>query len=653
MKLRRKIPTLCIWLLFILFNALMVGCSGYFLGLFPPSNRLGFTLIFSTLGIIWTNAVALLAGKVFDSVKLYRYTHKKGFEIFYKVAVACLIIAAFVYRYRTIAVGDPIFTGNTSLLDNAIVGSDSVSYEQDLLSITYSKLLGFFMIFTGNMSETVYVYEAFLACVFIMFTGSAVKLLLGPIASIIYIGYVSFMPAFLRSFADKELNTDRIFYVMFGIEIYVVIRYLKQIYTVECKGPAFMILFFLVGVTVGFLGYVDAGTFVAVFPFLISVLFMAEGSLANGGKSLLVVFGGTLFTFLVMMIQEAGIGNVGVVFSKWMSYYFHEVGPIKPFFIYSENKIAYLITVVLMSAVFAGYLRSKDADNIIPWLFGMIFLFVMQPSLGETRMISQFVVTVYYGFILGCVAMLVSQGPKKESEIIEEEEEEEESDPENNYAYKKASEMSGFGNHGENSLAARNRRATDRREGFMTGELIGEGEIMDRGGAYEKELREKKRREREERARERRERREQLARERGLRLQEEREERERGREKDREDDRATKQLDVEEVRERERAEQRAAEERENELLEQDDDKERREQEELKEEEAREMERRDIEERAKVLRERAKQGRFGRDMEAPEDEEPEQEEREQAEREEQERLEREQAEREEQERLERE
>ena len=160
MKLRRKIPTLCIWLLFTLVNALMVGRSGFSLGLFPASNRLGYTLMFSSLGIIWMNAVTLLAGKVCDNMKLYRFAPKKSFEIIYKVVVAGLIIAAFIYRYRLIAVGDPVFSGNTSLLDNALIGSRGVSYEQDLLSITYSKFLSFLMIFTGDMTETVYFYEA-------------------------------------------------------------------------------------------------------------------------------------------------------------------------------------------------------------------------------------------------------------------------------------------------------------------------------------------------------------------------------------------------------------------------------------------------------------------------------------------------------------
>ena len=118
MKLRRKIPTLCIWLLFTLVNALMVGRSGFSLGLFPASNRLGYTLMFSSLGIIWMNAVTLLAGKVCDNMKLYRFAPKKSFEIIYKVLIAGLVIAAFIYRYRLTSVGEVNFSGNP-LVDNA------------------------------------------------------------------------------------------------------------------------------------------------------------------------------------------------------------------------------------------------------------------------------------------------------------------------------------------------------------------------------------------------------------------------------------------------------------------------------------------------------------------------------------------------------
>ena len=284
----------------------------------------------------------------------------------------------------------------------------------------------------------------------------------------------------------------------------------------------------------------------------------------------MVVGSGTVLTFLIMMLQEAGFGHVPTVFSNWLSYYFHTFDTSfldQPFFIFPDFKLPYLITLVVMSGVFAGYLRSKDAENIIPWLFGMLYLFIMQPTLGKTRVTSQFMVTMYYGFIIGCVAMLTSHGPKKETDIVEEDEElDEDAERENGYAYKRATDMNDFGNAAENPLAARNRRATDRREGFMTGELIGEREMLNRDDAYEKEIREKKRREREERAKERRERREQQARERGLRLQEERE-----RERE-EEGQYTKQIDAEEVRERELAEQEAVEKRATKIFDQDDER---------------------------------------------------------------------------------
>ena len=78
------------------------------------------------------------------------------------------------------------------------------------------------------------------------------------------------------------------------------------------------------------------------------------------------------------------------------------------FWTYTDHKVIYLVTAVAMSGVMVGFWKNRNFEKISPWLVSMLLIFATVPFMGATRMNTQVFVTVYYAFILACVADLIT-----------------------------------------------------------------------------------------------------------------------------------------------------------------------------------------------------------------------------------------------------
>jgi hypothetical protein len=155
------------------------------------------------------------------------------------------------------------------------------------------------------------------------------------------------------------------------------------------------------------MAYVDAGTIIMILPFLIAVLFLCGRDYRYDLVRLVFVTLVAIAMFLGMIIQEQGMDMIGERLNNWASYYFHNLNTFSMFWIYTDHKILYLITAVAMSGVIVGFWKNRKFERVSPWLLSMLFIFATVPFMGATRMNTQAFVTVYYAFILGCVASLI------------------------------------------------------------------------------------------------------------------------------------------------------------------------------------------------------------------------------------------------------
>ena len=423
MKLKHKWPAIIIWVMFVIFNVIMVAGSGYSSGLLPAGDTLLYTIAFTALGVAFMNVVTFFLGNLCDSLELYKVSGKKAGKVIYTVVMALIVIGAYVVRFLYLANSTAPISGQKSLYENAVIGGTNKVADSGLLSIVYSKILSGVLLFTGNRISMAYIFSAVLSCIFIILSAAAIKLLLGYVAAIVYAAFVAFMPAFSQSFMNLELTTEPLFLVMFGIELLFVALYLRRASDGNFRGAKWIPWYLIVGIVIGFMGYVDGGTFVVVLPLLLAALYVINSSFVTELGRLLFVVLGAVVSFAAMIFQEGGASQFVTVLGHWASYYFHNVGTFDTFWTFTDFKVAYIATVIAMSGVIVGFWKNRRIDKVSPWLLSIVVLFAMTPLFGETRINSQLMITVFFGFILACVAALIVMEP---TDVIDDEEDEEE-----------------------------------------------------------------------------------------------------------------------------------------------------------------------------------------------------------------------------------
>ena len=275
MKLRRQWPAICIFCVFLLFDVVMIASCSYFSGLFPSKDIYLYVGGFTVLSVLIMGVVTFLLGRVCDAIGAEELSRKIVFKILYGITLVGIIIGSVVYRVNLLFRTTAIPSGKITLYDNAAVHGVKIQ-ETDLLSILYSKLLGFVLLFTGNKISVAFFFEVFLFTVFIICGAFAVRMLLGKTASLVFAAYTAFMPLFSDNTRMAKLSTEYLFLVLFGIELLVVSFYIKGAAKKAYNSRVWVIWYLLAGVVVGFMSYVDFGTFVTILPLIIAVPFIHD-----------------------------------------------------------------------------------------------------------------------------------------------------------------------------------------------------------------------------------------------------------------------------------------------------------------------------------------------------------------------------------------
>ncbi len=407
MKLRRTWPAICIWAVFLLFDIVMVASLCFFLGLFPSDKALYYSGGIAILSALVMSVVTLLLSKLSDTINFKELGDKTFFNILYSALIVLIIAGGVYYRVEILSSTAGDIGGKYSLYENAMVGGQNVTAEYDLLSILYSAVLKGILFFTGNIISVPFFFQIACFTIFMIFSYFTVKKLLGRAAAFVYTAYVAFMPIFTTSFTGLTLSTDYLFMAMFGIEFFIVALFLEGSYKGLYTSPAFMLWYAFVGAAVGFMAYVDAGTIIMILPFLVAVLFLYGKDYRYDLVRLGFVVIAACLMFFGMIAQEKGFMMMDVQLSNWASYYFHNLNTFSMFWIYTDHKILYLITAIAMSGVIMGFWKNRIFERVSPWLLSMLFIFATVPFMGATSMNTQAFVTVYYAYILGCVASLI------------------------------------------------------------------------------------------------------------------------------------------------------------------------------------------------------------------------------------------------------
>ncbi len=408
MKLKRMWPGVCILIMFIIFDVGMAAGSSFFSGLFPSDMIYLYVGIFTALSVLIMGVLTFLFGRLCDHFDTERLSKELGFKIVYVVGVVAAIIAGIYVRADILPKTTISPAGKLTLYENAVVGGTKAVYEYDLLSIVYSGILHVILFFTGNKIYIAYYLQIAFFAVFVICMCIALRLLLGKMASFVFAFLMSLLPVFYMDYFKLIMGTDELFLAMFGVEMLVIAIFLRRASDGRYLSKVNVIWFIIVGMVVGFMAYVDAGTIVAVLPFLLAELFLLDDEFVPGLFRLLFLFLGAVVTFLSMILQEGGFAGFGNSLIKWAYYYFKNINIFSLFVTYTSYKLLYLVLFVVMSGVLVGYFRNRSFERVSPFLLSTLLVFWVAPFFGATRLNSQMVATIFFVMVVSCVASLIT-----------------------------------------------------------------------------------------------------------------------------------------------------------------------------------------------------------------------------------------------------
>ncbi len=406
MKLKRMWTSICIFVLFIIFDVVMIVSSSFFSGLFPSDNLVPYTCAVTICGLLVMGLFTFLLGKAADAVYADEMAKTASAKAFHALAITATIIGGAFYRIDIIENSTATAAGRLSLYENAMVGS-SISYEYDFLSLIYSKLLNLVLMFSGNFVIFAFYFQIVLFMLFVLISSEAVRILLGKFASLVYALYVSFMPVFSDSVRQAIISTDELFYFLYGLELLIVAWYIKLDSKHKYESKWYILWFMLVGACVGFMTYMDAGTLVVILPLLLSGLFIIGNDVVLELFRLVIIVISGLAVFFAMILQEGGIEYFDAVLVQWANYFFKNINTFSTFWTYTNYKPVYLATFIVMSGIFVGFWKNRIFERVTPFLLSTMLVFFATPFFGATMMNSQIMLSIYFAFVLASVASLI------------------------------------------------------------------------------------------------------------------------------------------------------------------------------------------------------------------------------------------------------
>ena len=136
MRLKQKWPAIIIWILFVIFNVIMVAGSGYTSGLFPEVNTVLYTGTITLLGIAIMNTLTYFLGNLSDSFELYKLGESKVCNVIYTVMMVATVIGAYITRFLCLVNSNAEPPIQISLYENAVIGGTNRVPDNGLLSVT-------------------------------------------------------------------------------------------------------------------------------------------------------------------------------------------------------------------------------------------------------------------------------------------------------------------------------------------------------------------------------------------------------------------------------------------------------------------------------------------------------------------------------------
>ncbi|MCR5773061.1 MAG: hypothetical protein K6G87_17700 [Butyrivibrio sp.] len=401
MILKKDAPSYVIWALFAAFNVLLIAVFGLYSGLFPTSDTTE-TMLFTGLFTVLVGGTCLVVSFLIDRLSVYFMQSKEiDSDLLYRIIFVLILIGGICLRgYILYKDGFYIKSGNL-LFQTASVTNGGVIKAEALWKLFYLVLMRVVLYFTGDIEVAALVYQMVIRILFFVLIGIAVKIMTGRISSLIVLSFLMFLPPFITV---HILDATSFFELFVALEFIFLALYFRSMTRPGKKSVVRFFLYFLLGICLGALLYMDAGTILLWGP-MILLLFDIK-KIKKVLLSFLCIIIGAVSGFVMTLICWDGYKVICPAFDRWYSKYFTEVLSIESFEVIGESSSSvyaalYLIlAIIMLSAVFA-FLFHKNTTRLTPVMLAALLVCLLAPIMGETNINTLRMMTLMCIIVIG------------------------------------------------------------------------------------------------------------------------------------------------------------------------------------------------------------------------------------------------------------
>lgn len=401
MILKKDVPSYVIWALFAAFNVLLIAVFGLYSGLFPTSDTTE-TMLFTGMFTILVGGICFVVSFLFDRLSVY-FLHDKKLDsrLAYLILFVLLLIGGTGLRgYILYSEGTYVRSG-ISLFETASVTSGGMIKADSIWKLCYLLLMRAVLFFTGDVVTAALVYQLVIRMVFFALIGIAVRIMSGRLSSLIVLAFLMFLPPFITV---HILDATSFFELFVALELIFLALYFSSISRAGQKSKGRFFLYALLGVCLGALFYMDAGTILFWSP-MILMLFMFK-KIREVLLSFLCIIPGAVIGFGLVLVVWDGYDVIGPALSRWSARYFADILSIESFEVIGESSssvyaVLYLVLAIVMLCGTFAFLFHKKTTRLVPFMLQALLVCLVAPIMGETNVNTLRMMTLMCIIVIG------------------------------------------------------------------------------------------------------------------------------------------------------------------------------------------------------------------------------------------------------------
>jgi hypothetical protein len=402
MILKKDVSSYVIWALFATFNVLLIAVFGLYSGLFPTSDTTE-TMLFTGLFTALVTGTCLVVSFLIDRLSVYFMQGKKlNSNLIYLILFVLVLIGGIVLR-SVILYNDGVYIKTGMMLfETASVTKGGIITADSIWKLFYLVIMRTVLYFTGDIVIAAIVYQIVVRMIFFILIGVAVRIMTGRVASIIVLSLLMFLPPFITV---HILDAASFFEIFVALELIFLAIYFKNMTRAKKSQSAVrFLLYFLLGIGLGALFYIDAGTILFWSPMLL-LLFVFK-KIKEVLKSFACIIPGAVCGFMLTLIVWDGYDVIGPALYRWSSKYFADVLSIESFEVIGESSssvyaVLYLILAIIMLCSSFAFLFNKKTTRLAPVMLPALLVCIVSPVMGETGVNTLRMMTLMCIIVIG------------------------------------------------------------------------------------------------------------------------------------------------------------------------------------------------------------------------------------------------------------